>query len=293
VPNRSSVDWPQAQFAPLYLAPGEPSFQPYSYLKNDVPLDSIQPAYYANNTTALTRGGHWQSGVGPGGDIAQLPFGGIMYSNPSHRRRRAAWQKRQRLLKRAMKAETSGRSAKARRRLAANKKARKLARAANLRRKANWARLRQAAVAAEATPRRWGWRPAHVTSGGYNVRSDVWHSGPALGRKRWGARPTNISIPAGIPKTAAAPPPEPIATAGLTPLYGGLALDNMGGLALDNMGGLALDNFGADCISCGDDYGEENWYFDDEGNVKWGPVLVTAGIALIATRVFFPGALPL
>lgn len=31
VPNASAVDWPQAQFAPLYLPPGSPSFQPYVY----------------------------------------------------------------------------------------------------------------------------------------------------------------------------------------------------------------------------------------------------------------------
>jgi 8-oxo-dGTP diphosphatase len=31
VPNASSVNWPQAQFAPLYLPAGSPSFQPYKY----------------------------------------------------------------------------------------------------------------------------------------------------------------------------------------------------------------------------------------------------------------------
>ncbi len=31
VPNASSVNWPQAQFAPLYLPSGSPSFQPYRY----------------------------------------------------------------------------------------------------------------------------------------------------------------------------------------------------------------------------------------------------------------------
>lgn len=40
VPNRSSVDWPQAQWAPLYLPPGSPSVQPYRYPAN-VPLESI------------------------------------------------------------------------------------------------------------------------------------------------------------------------------------------------------------------------------------------------------------
>ena len=36
VPDASAVHWPQAQFAPPYLAPGSPSFQPYRY--NDKPL---------------------------------------------------------------------------------------------------------------------------------------------------------------------------------------------------------------------------------------------------------------
>ncbi len=40
VPNRSSVDWPQAQWAPLYLPAGSPSVQPYRYPAN-VPLEFI------------------------------------------------------------------------------------------------------------------------------------------------------------------------------------------------------------------------------------------------------------
>ncbi len=31
VPNASSVDWPQAQFAPPWLPPGSASFSPYQY----------------------------------------------------------------------------------------------------------------------------------------------------------------------------------------------------------------------------------------------------------------------
>lgn len=31
VPNAQSVNWPQSQFAPKYLPPGSPSFQPYVY----------------------------------------------------------------------------------------------------------------------------------------------------------------------------------------------------------------------------------------------------------------------
>ena len=79
VPNVNSVDWPQAQFAPPYLAPGEPSFQAYSYLKNDVPLASQQPRY-----TTTNHGPHRRSGVGPGGDNAALP-GTTMRQNPSRK----------------------------------------------------------------------------------------------------------------------------------------------------------------------------------------------------------------
>jgi 8-oxo-dGTP pyrophosphatase MutT (NUDIX family) len=80
VPNQQSVDWPQAQFAPLYLPPGSPSFQPYSYNKNDVPLLRQEPAY--NN---INYGPYRQSGVGPGGDIARLPhgYGASVMNNPS------------------------------------------------------------------------------------------------------------------------------------------------------------------------------------------------------------------
>lgn len=80
VPNVNSVDWPQAQFAPPYLPPGSPSFQPYSYTKNDVPLRSQQPHY-----TTVNYGPYRQSGVGPGGDLARLPigYGATMYFNPA------------------------------------------------------------------------------------------------------------------------------------------------------------------------------------------------------------------
>jgi hypothetical protein len=60
----------------------------------------------------------------------------------------------------------------------------------------------------------------------------------SFGAVRWGARSTGVPIEAGIPHSNPAAMPAPIATAGLTSLYGGLALDNMGGLALDNMGGI-------------------------------------------------------
>ena len=75
VPNATAVNWPQSQFAPLYLRPGSASFQPYSFTKNDVPLSSRRPHYTTQNF-----GPYRRSGIGPGGDIAQLPssYGEIM-----------------------------------------------------------------------------------------------------------------------------------------------------------------------------------------------------------------------
>ncbi len=36
VPNENAINWPQAQFAPEYLTPGSPSFQPYRYGKGSL-----------------------------------------------------------------------------------------------------------------------------------------------------------------------------------------------------------------------------------------------------------------
>lgn len=73
VPNRQSVDWPQSQFAPLYLPEGSASFQPYVY--NDGPVTRYQPLYMLPAQDAAVNG--------PGGDIAQLPsppdYGAMMY----------------------------------------------------------------------------------------------------------------------------------------------------------------------------------------------------------------------
>lgn len=78
VPNRSSVDSPQAQFAPLYLAPGSPSFQPYSFTKQDVPLSQLRPVYKANSlgNEAVQRikvGASPWSMTARTGDLARLP----------------------------------------------------------------------------------------------------------------------------------------------------------------------------------------------------------------------------
>jgi hypothetical protein len=65
VPNRSSVDWPQAQWAPLYLPPGSPSVQPYRYPENG-PLKSIVPKLrMARATNFGTKR--------PPGDLAAVP----------------------------------------------------------------------------------------------------------------------------------------------------------------------------------------------------------------------------
>lgn len=62
VPNAQSIDWPQSQFAPLYLRPGSPSFQPYRYPAGG-PLKRFQPL----NMDVPTG-----SGKGPAGDIVQV-----------------------------------------------------------------------------------------------------------------------------------------------------------------------------------------------------------------------------
>lgn len=78
VPNRSSVDSPQAQFAPLYLAPGSPSFQAYSYTKQDVPLSELRPVYKANSlgneaVHRIRAGASPWSMTARTGDLARLP----------------------------------------------------------------------------------------------------------------------------------------------------------------------------------------------------------------------------
>jgi hypothetical protein len=83
VPNASSVNWPQSQFAPAYLPAGSPSFQPYSYLKQDVPLRRLEPAYSANNQTVLTRGGPYPARADVSRSVAALPAYGDVMFNPS------------------------------------------------------------------------------------------------------------------------------------------------------------------------------------------------------------------
>ena len=78
VPNGSSVTWPQSQFAPEYLNPGSPPYQPYRYAPGG-PLKRYQPPYFNIPAGALAA-----QTVGPGGDVARLPpsYGGSsMYAN--------------------------------------------------------------------------------------------------------------------------------------------------------------------------------------------------------------------
>lgn len=65
VPNRSSVDWPQSQWAPLYLKAGSPSVQPYRYPKNG-PLKSIVPDLYMARPSSFGT-------KRPAGDTAAVP----------------------------------------------------------------------------------------------------------------------------------------------------------------------------------------------------------------------------
>lgn len=207
VPNASSVDWPQAQFAPLYLAPGSPSFQPYSYLKSNQPFSAAQPPYNHQIPPTLGLESVNLYKGGPGGDIARLPLGGIMLNNPSPRR--AAYKARARLEKRVLATESAGRIYKARQRMAFNERARQVLAANAQRRKATW-----------------GWRKTALS-----VEASGPQGAPSLFPApvvRMGARPTNIPIYSGIPHMGEPAPLEPIATAGLTNLYGGLALANTG-----------------------------------------------------------------
>ena len=52
VPNRASVDWPQAQFAPPWLKAGSPSCSPYRY-EADGPLSRFEPSMYSGEVSAL------------------------------------------------------------------------------------------------------------------------------------------------------------------------------------------------------------------------------------------------
>jgi hypothetical protein len=65
VPNRSSIDWPQSQWAPLFLPPGSPSVQPYRYPENK-PLQSIVPQLNMAPTVKYAQ-------KGPAGDTVATP----------------------------------------------------------------------------------------------------------------------------------------------------------------------------------------------------------------------------
>lgn len=204
MPNQQSVDWPQAQLAPLYLPPGSPSFQPYRYGRR-----AVQPHLYTATTPALVVRKGWRPVSHPGGDIAQLPSGGLM-SN--------------------LAGLFQGRS-----------------------------RSRRAWVVPQDNSKGWGWRKAPPTA------TPV--SPPAV---RMGPRPSHQQIPRGIPHAPSEfVPPAPIATAGLTNLYGGLALQNSG------------------CIGCGD-FGDAGWFTDEAGD--WDPMKVGLGVLAGWTVLGLAGA---
>ena len=54
VPNRQSIDWPQSQWAPRYLSPGSPSFQPYAYPSG--PFPNIREDLKFQESSALLAG---------------------------------------------------------------------------------------------------------------------------------------------------------------------------------------------------------------------------------------------
>lgn len=80
VPNVNAVNWPQAQFAPRFLPPGSPSFQPYRY--EDGPLKQFEPSMYVNEYGSLS-GPDCGCGCGGSGQcakkngyLAQVPWYG-------------------------------------------------------------------------------------------------------------------------------------------------------------------------------------------------------------------------
>lgn len=163
VPNSNAVNWPQSQFAPLYLAPGSPSFQPYSYFKEDVPLKSEEPPYLTTNFFPYAR-----SGYGPGGDTSALPNYGDPMSRP-RRQGKVSISSRLAILKNKIKALMKG-----------PKSTDRDVRAAELRQKA--ARLRALSAAEMSAVR----AVANVSALGNTVRM--------------GMRSTGQMIPPGVPK---------------------------------------------------------------------------------------------
>jgi len=167
VPNASSFDWPQAQFAPLYLPASGPSFQPYVYRTKperypagaDVfsifPGPNTLPFSTKLMGTGLRR--RWMAR--PAGDIIRVPYGDPMMtlSNPSMSRpKNGLAAKIQQALRPKRHAQTRARNYTLAQRLAASRQA----------------RLQSAALRAEASKRR--------------TASLLWPSRPAV---RIGARP--------------------------------------------------------------------------------------------------------
>lgn len=78
VPNQQSVDWPLAQWAPLYLPPGSPSFQAFRYPPPG-PLSQFRPTYTLAGNRGAPNGRPFPA-TGPAGDIDRLPppyYGGV------------------------------------------------------------------------------------------------------------------------------------------------------------------------------------------------------------------------
>lgn len=75
VPNRTAIDWPQAQFAPSFLPQGSASVQTFSYQPNYRTLYGIGGSVYQTETTrneygCATCGGEKNYGWSTGGEEA-------------------------------------------------------------------------------------------------------------------------------------------------------------------------------------------------------------------------------
>jgi hypothetical protein len=79
VPNRASIDWPQAQFAPPYLTPGSPSVSPYRYEPGG-PLRKFEPSMYEVENSAVGLGDLGSCTCGPSCTCAPCR---VAFNNPA------------------------------------------------------------------------------------------------------------------------------------------------------------------------------------------------------------------
>lgn len=77
VPNEQAINWPQSQFAPEYLKPGSPSFQPYRYPPGG-DLKRFTPSQFSEQVSTLgpTRAAVPVQDASALGDLAGLGYDG-------------------------------------------------------------------------------------------------------------------------------------------------------------------------------------------------------------------------